>query len=206
MWRYVLTSIGTRFFVMGATSCLSLLTAREIITTLGPTSYAQYGLLVSIVALLPFADLGISAAVVNGTAEADGAKWNSLVPTLVSAIRILTAVGLITVVLVVALALFPGWPSILGAGLSAPNGNAVAAVCLVLFGASIPFGVGGRILIGLRKNHLGIVIIALQAPMLLVMVLLIARGLDPPRGDLAPACYFVAYLVVNVLGFVVANL
>ena len=61
MWRSVGSTAIMKVLVMGTSGLLGILTSRMILSHYGTDAYAQYGLLASLPALLPFADLGIAA-------------------------------------------------------------------------------------------------------------------------------------------------
>jgi len=204
MWRNVVSTVCTRLLVLGTTSIIGLLTTREVITAFGAEAYAQYGLLATIPALLPFLDLGISAAVINIVAQSqDGERRQPLMLALLSSSRILVSSSAVTIVAVVGVGLSVGWPSLLGGCFSRWDGNLIATACLVLFAFTIPLGLGERILVGLRKNQLAIMILSLQAPLLLGLVVLTER-LYPGFGLFVPLCFFIAAFIVNFASLVVA--
>jgi len=204
MWKSVISSVCVRMIVLGATSIVGLLTTREVITAFGAEAYAQYGLLVTIPALLPFIDLGISAAVINIVAQAqDGEDCESLKLALLSSSRILLTSSAVTIVAVVCIGSSVGWPALLGGGLSGQGSNLIATICLVVFAATVPLGLGERILVGLQKNQLVIVILGMRAPLLLALVLLTSQ-VYPGIGSLVPLCFFIAEFTVHLASLIVA--
>ncbi len=70
-WKKVGRSAGVRVLVLPVSAILGIVNTRLIIEHFGQAAYAQYGLLVGIGSLLPFADLGVSAAVMNVVAGSD---------------------------------------------------------------------------------------------------------------------------------------
>src|SRR5215213_5022639 len=105
-WRAVLRSGGARLLVLPVSALLGIVVTRLLIDTYGPAAYAQYALLVGIGALLPFTDLGMSAAVTNAVAaSSDPARDEALRRTLLTAVRVLlvsaavlaTVTGLVSV-------------------------------------------------------------------------------------------------------------
>ena len=55
----------TKFAVMGLTGLIGLFTTRLIIGTYGTENYQLYALISTLPALLPFADLGMAAVILN---------------------------------------------------------------------------------------------------------------------------------------------
>jgi O-antigen/teichoic acid export membrane protein len=69
------------------------------------------------------------------------------------------------------------WPTLLGDGLLADSGPPVAAACLLLIALGIPVGIGQRMLVGLGRNHISILVLGVQTPVVLVVLtLLVASG------------------------------
>ena len=94
-WHSVGNSAIIQVIVTGLSGLLGIVTARMIIEQFGVAQYAQYGLLASLPALIPFADLGMAAVVVNVLASSDRASTDPVVRrTLTSAFRVLVCSGL----------------------------------------------------------------------------------------------------------------
>ncbi len=138
-WRVVGVTAVVKFVVMGLSGVLGILTSRMIISHYGVDSYAQYGLLSSLPSLLPFADLGVAAAIVNVVASSPHVSRDLEVrQTITSALRILAGSSATIVLVSIVLYLVGAWPAILGDGLtaSARDGDAVPGRlrCLVAVG------------------------------------------------------------------------
>ena len=130
-WTNVARSAGAKVVVLPVSALLGIVLTRLVIDTYGEAAFAQYGLLVAIGALLPFADLRMSAAVMNAVAaSADPASDPRVHRVLVTAVRVL--VGSATALAAVAVVLWASglWPVLLGEGLLPGSGPAVATVCL----------------------------------------------------------------------------
>jgi O-antigen/teichoic acid export membrane protein len=175
-WIAVMRSLGARAAVLPVNTLAGLLVTRLILDHWGRTAYAEYGLLVGLSALLPFTDLGMSAAIMNAVGVSEDPSSDPAVRlTIVSAVRVLTLSALAISAVVAAISALRLWRPLLGHGLPAgPAGSAAAAICALLFAAGLPAGFGQRILIGLGRNATVILITALQGPMVLVAVLLLA--------------------------------
>ena len=164
LWRSVTSAAGTRIVVMGMTGVLGIISSRLILGNFGVDAYAQYGLLNGLRMLLPFADLGMGAVVLNAISESKNPKDDERVlASLATTFRLLIITGLLIAVGSVALMLLGLWPAILGNGLMA-GGEFIATLCLVVFALSLPLGLGSRILIGSGKNTWQIVILGLVSP------------------------------------------
>ena len=196
LWKSVGRSAGTKILVLPVSAILGIVNVRLIIDHFGPGAFAQYGLLVAIGSLLPFADLGISAAVMNVVAQSDEAGRDPRVrSTLVSAIRVLLVSFGVLSCLAVAITVLGLWPDLLGQGLNPATGPLTAALCLVTIAVSLLFSVGQRILAGSGLNHVTIGVLGLQTPVVLLMLVLVIKT-DSPIG---PYIAVIPYLVTLLL-------
>jgi len=203
-WAAVGGTAGVKVVVLGLSGLLGIITSRMIITNFGEPAYAQYGLISALPNLLPFADLGIGAAVVNAIAESANPAKDALVRrTLTSALRILLVSGGLIAATSVVLGVTGAWPHILGEGVL-PGAGTIAMVCLVIFGLALPLTVGQRTLVGLGRNPAQIATQALVAPFILVAVT-ITVAVDASDGSALPVYSYVAAALVSVLCFLIAN-
>lgn len=203
-WAVVGGTAGVKVLVLGLSGLLGIVTSRLIITTFGEAAYAQYGLISALPNLLPFADLGIGAAVVNAIAgSARPSQDGEVRRTLTSALRILLVSGGVIALVSVALGVTGAWPVILGSDVSSSTGW-VAMVCLVIFGLALPLTIGQRSLVGLGRNPVQIATQALVAPFILVAVALTAFS-GESDGAILPVYSYVAAALVSILCFVVAS-
>ena len=191
--------------VMGSSGLLAVLTSRLIIAEFGTDAYAQYGLLASFPTLLPFADLGIAAVVINAVAGSKAVRTDEEVRrTLVTAVRILSGSGLIITLLAGLVTLLDGWPTLLGNGLAAEEGSTAAFVCLAIFGAFMPLVVGQRILVGLGRTTSQIAAQAVVAPFMLLSVLAVT-ALSLPAGNFLAIFSYLGNSLVSVVCLVLAH-
>jgi len=203
-WAAVGGTAGIKVVVLGLSGLLGIVTSRMIITHFGEGAYAQYGLISALPNLLPFADLGIGAAVVNAIAGAsDPATDTEARRTLTSALRILVVSGFLIALTSITLGLVGAWPRILGDS-AMPGAGWVATTCLVVFGLALPLTIGQRSLVGLGRNPAQIATQALVAPfiMLAVTVTILA---GPGSGTALSVYSYVAAALVSVLCFIIAN-
>jgi O-antigen/teichoic acid export membrane protein len=204
-WLNVLRSAGVRILVLPLSAVLGIIITRLIIDSYGKAAYAQYGLLVGIGALLPWADLGISAAVMNAIAgSSDPSADRRVRRVLVTAIRVLSMSATVLVLVALALGVSGLWPAVLGDGLNERTGALTATLCLVLIAVAMPFGVGQRILAGLGKNHVSIALGGLQSPMVLA-VLAVVLWLNLSVGPYIAVIPYATTFLIAVLSCVVAG-
>lgn len=202
-WRGVGGAAAVKVIVMAVTGLLGLVTSRIILQNFGVEAYAQYGLLASLPSLLPFADLGLAAVVINAAAESDDPRHDPRMRrALVSATRVLIVSGAIIAVVAVSITLLGWWPGILGPGLMS-NGGWVAGLSLALFGIGLPLTIGPRLLVGLGRNTTQIATQALIAPIILVLVGASVL-LHVPAGQYLAVFTYIAGIVVSTVCLVIA--
>jgi len=194
-WRGIGISAGARFLVMPLTAVLGIVATRLILDNYGQAAYVQYGLVVGLASLLPFADLGLSAVVMNSVAESpdvhDDARLQRIFLT---ALRLLLVSGAVIILVAAVLTRLGVWPQLLGQGLM-PSSGPVAGACLALVGLALPLGIGQRILTGLGKNHLTIIVSGAQSPLVLLTIwVLVMLGL--PAGRVLALFPYLALLVL----------
>lgn len=172
--------------VMGVSGILGLITTRLIIQHFGTDDYAQYGLLTSLPSLLPFADLGMAAVVINAVAGSNDPKQDQLVRrSIMTALRILIVAGLILILVSGLITWFDWWPVLLGAGVQGDEGNLAAFLCLAVFGLALPFSVGARVLVGLKRASTQVAAQSVVSPLILLSVGLAVTLSLPVGGYLA---------------------
>jgi O-antigen/teichoic acid export membrane protein len=185
--------------VLPISAVLGIVVTRLVVENYGTGAFAQYGLLVGIVGLLPFADLGVSAAVMNVVGAAESPATDDHVRrVLVTAIRALIGSALVLSAIAVLITAAGLWPALLGGGLLPGSGPVVAMTCVLLLAATMPLGVGQRILAGLGQNHVSVAVGGLQTPLVLA-TLLVLLWLGVPAG---PAVAVIAYAATLVLSLV----
>ncbi|MDT3345476.1 lipopolysaccharide biosynthesis protein [Microbacterium aquilitoris] len=205
--RGMLASVGgsaiARLTVMPLSALLGIVVTRLILDNYGEATYAQYTLLVGIAALLPFADLGLSAAILNAASAAGNPRTDpNFRGVLVSCIRLLACCALVLLTVAVGIYAFGYWDALLGDGLSLDSGALAATLCLAILALNLLVSFGQRILIALGLNTLVVLLGALQTPIvLLVLWLTISAGAG--GGYIAVASYAGTFLV-SVIAFVVA--
>jgi O-antigen/teichoic acid export membrane protein len=169
--RLVGGAAAVKVGVMVVSGLLGIVTSRLILSSFGTDAYAQYGLLSTITTLLPFADLGIAAVLINTLASSDEPRRDEHVRrTLTTAIRVLLCSGAVIIAVGALITVSGLWPALLGNGLVPGTGSLAAFLCLAIFGLVLPLGVGSRILVGLQRNTTQLAVSAVVAPFILLVI------------------------------------
>jgi O-antigen/teichoic acid export membrane protein len=193
-----------KVLVMGLSGILAIVTSRLIIEHYGVEAYGQYGLLATLPTLLPFADLGIAAVVVNSLAESKAPSTDDFVlRTIVTAFRILAVSGLIIIGVSAAFYFLGLWPTLLGRGLIPEGGSLAAFLCLAVFGCVLPLTVGQRIVVGLGRTTTQVAAQAVVAPFMLMSIFTVV-ALAAPVGSFLAVFSLVANSLVSVICLMVA--
>jgi O-antigen/teichoic acid export membrane protein len=196
--RSVMKGMGARLLVVPVSAGLGVLNTRLIITHFGTDTYAQYGLLTSIGTMLPFADLGMSVALMTAIGASKNPRTDENARLImITVLRVLAGSAVVLSVISIAIWLAGGWNTILGGGLTTPGGAGAATICLCLIGFTILLGFGQRILIGIHKNHFNVLIVGLQTPVMVLVLLAVTHTGVTDGSYLAVAPYLVM-LALNI--------
>lgn len=199
------TTAATKVAVMGISGILGIVTSQLIIVHFGTDVYAQYGLLSSLPSLLPFADLGIAAVVINAVAGSSSPKTDEYVRgAILTALRILLVSGFVFVVISTAISWLGWWPTILGNGLIHDDGPTAAWACLALFGLALPLSIGQRILVGMERTNIQVLSQIVVAPIILTAVL-ITVGITAPAGSFLATFSYIANAVNSLICLIIAG-
>ena len=149
-------SAAARAATFPVTAVCTLVTASLTIRYAGAPAYAAIATLVTLSQLIPFADLGVGAGVVNAVSSGEPEEARRAVAV---AIRVLlcSTLALIMVALIVDSTI--GWADVLGisdAPIAHADVAALAVICVIAL--SLPFGVGQRVLIGSMRNPTAIAV------------------------------------------------
>jgi O-antigen/teichoic acid export membrane protein len=205
MWRKIGGAALAKILVMGLSGLLAILTGRLIIQNFGTDAYAQYGLLSTIPALLPFADLGVGAVVINAVSSSSSIRTDDHARrAIVSALRILAAAGFVLIGLALIVTLTGAWPILLGSGITGTEGGIAAFLCMVVFGLAMPLAVGQRVLVGLNKTSTQVAAQAVVAPFMLVSIGLVVF-LSVPAGSFLAVFSYAGMALVSVICLIVAG-
>lgn len=138
------------------TAGATLVTTSLAIGYAGATVYGYISLISMLFQLIPFADLGLGAAIISAVARRHSSPADDVAAQVVSraAFRILCLSGIAVLAMAAVLGSLGLWTSILRLppGLSSYAAMAVVAA-IAPFAASLPLGIGQRILLGEGKNH-----------------------------------------------------
>ncbi len=198
--------MGAKLATMLVALACGVVTTRLIVGNAGPSYFALYTLLTALPALFTFLDLGSGAAVVNGVAtSADPRHDERLAATVTTVSRIILVVGAVTLLLNLVLLQTGGWTHILGVSGELPDSALAAVVCLTIFCCSIALAIWQRVLLGLRKNHVIVLLQGLQSPLNLGIVWFLIDRHDMEASAYLGIGTFVAVFLVGLLGYVVAD-
>lgn len=170
----------------------------------GAHEYAAYALIASLVNLLPFADLGLGASVVNSTSDARAKTiTEEQYRRHLSRVRdLLVLVAAFIIVVDVVLVATGGLRTILGVIADVPGAVEASAFTLACIALSLPLGLGNRILQG-RGRMIDVVRSGLVGPAFTIVVVGACVVFNAPAFVyfLAPG---VAYLSIAVVSYIVA--
>lgn len=192
-------SAGMKILVLPASALLGIVNVRLILEEFGLGAYAQYGLIVAIGALLPFADLGISAVLMNAVGASNDPRNDPNVQRiLVSCFRLLIVSCTVLLAATAVITAVGAWPSLLGDALVPGTGAATAAMCLALIAITLVVSPGQRVLAGLGRNHVPIGVLGLQSPLVLLTILVITRT-EAPLGPYIAVIPYAALLILQIV-------
>ena len=179
-----------------------VLTVRLILGGSGVEYYALYTLVASLPGLISFSDLGSGAVLVNSIAVSDDPRSDRRIRAQLTTVgRIMVAFAGTGMVVNAVLYLTGAWGAILGEAGSIPGADLAAFVSLMIFCLGIPLGIWQRVLLGLHKNHLIILIQAAQGPLNLLLVWLLVSFAPPSAGTFLALSSMVSGFVVAAAGF-----
>lgn len=194
----LLSTAGARFLVLPVSAVLGIVVTRLIIDHFGIESYAQYILLVGIAGLIPFSDLGLTAAIMNAVAGAEDPRHDrNLRLVLVSCLRLLAGCSLVVVSVAIILFATGLWPTLLGAALTPESGALAATLCLAVFGFNLLIAFGQRILAALGMNVVVVLLNALQTPIVLLALWSMIQ-LGSGGGYVAVASYLATAMISGI--------
>lgn len=166
-------SVIVRALVLPLTAASTLASTALTIRYAGGTAFGAIAVVSTLSQLLPYADLGIGAGVMNAmstTATGDNQRFSAIA----SALRwlLFPMLGL-TVLAILGTSVF-SWARVLGISSSNFGGlDWATAVVLICFAVGVPLGVGQRVLIGLSLNPLAVALGAVVPIITLGLTLLI---------------------------------
>lgn len=202
-WASVGSTAAAKIVVMAVAGVFGLVNTRLIISHFGADAFAQYGLLASFPALMPFTDLGIGAVILNAVAGSEDPSRDSAVRrTVVTATRVLVASALVICTVAVVIGLMGLWPSLLGAKLM-EGGGRTATVCLIIYAMALPLGIGQRIIVGMGRSATQVISQGVVSPAMTCLLLLtVVSRLE--AGNAVSVLSYLANTLVSVICIIVA--
>ncbi|MCW2530366.1 MAG: oligosaccharide flippase family protein, partial [Pseudonocardiales bacterium] len=171
--RPVFASGAIRALLLPVGAVLSLTTSHVLIQSVGATAFGAVIFIGTLFQLLPFADLGVGAAVSRAVAAADDARADPYVSAVVRrSLRIMVFSGAVLAAIAVVIGGFGWWSPLLGVERGVNHVNLAATACIVIFAAGLPLALGPRVLLGAGKNH-----VAIAAGIVTPVVTLILAGI-----------------------------
>jgi hypothetical protein len=199
-----LLALGARALTMSVALVCGVLTTRLILGDAGIQYYALYNLLVTLPSLLSFTDFGSGAVLVNSVAtSADVRRDNVVLGQLTSVGRILVGFSASTMVVNLVLLLSGGWTLLLGDAGDRPFAAVGAFCCVSIFCLGVPIGIWVRLMLGLRRNHVVILLQGLISPLTLLGVWTVTRANDVDAFSFLAVSSFAASFLVSVIGLTI---
>lgn len=194
-------ALGARALTMMVSLVCGVLTTRLILGEAGIHYYALYNLLATLPSLLSFTDLGSGAVIVNSIATSEDPRTDQSVRYQLTTVgRILLSFSAVTMTVNVTMLLTGGWNAFLGDVGNQPYAAVGAFVCLSIFCTGVPVGIWVRIMLGLRRNHVVILLQGLISPLTLIGVWTISRFHGGDGFAFLAVASFGASFLVSVVG------
>lgn len=196
-----LLALVARALTMVVSLVCGVITTRTILGEATLEQYALYTLLTTVPALISFTDLGSGAVIVNKVATSDDIRTDTeLRFQLTSVGRILVMFASGVMIINTVLFVSGGWRLIFGDVGDVPGASLAAFVCVTVFSLTVPVAIWVRIMLGLRKNHLVILLQGLISPLTLLGVWLLVHFAGPDLDSYLAIASFGAAFLVSVLG------
>lgn len=197
-------ALAARALTTIVSAVMGILTARLILGSAGIEAFALYALITTLPSLMQFQDLGAGAALVNVIATSgDPNRGVETATTLTSVWRIMLIFAAAIMGVNGLLLITGGWSLLLGSTGHMTNASLAAFTCVAVWAINIPLGIWQRILLGLQKNHVTILIQGAMAPLNFGFAWLILQAGPSAYSFLALASYFAAFAIAS-FGMLVA--
>ena len=188
-----------RVISLGAGFVVNLFAVGALAREFGAAEYGLYALIASLIFLLPFADLGLGAGIVNATADHRSSQLtDDRYRLLLSRTRdVLTLLAGVVLSIAVVLLVSGAWPWLLGLQGVASNVSVAATFTLACVAVVLPLGMGARMLQG-RGQMQTVVQLSLIGPVATGLIVGSCVLLDAPAWMYmcAPAT---AYFTVGIV-------
>jgi len=197
----VLRAMGAKVVTLPISALATFGATSLTITSIGAERYGVLSIVTGLYLMVPFADLGLGAGVINAVASGQQEYARAVARR---TFRILWVPALIVAIVGMAGASMFSWSSVLGVS-GAPDRclDLVTGVSLTLFALSIPLGIGPRILVGLKRNAVAVYLSLLSSLTALTGVL--ALGFIGAPSDTYALPMPLGMLITNLVSLVVAQ-
>ena len=196
-----LLALGARALTMVVALVCGVLTTRLILTQAGVEEYALYTLLTTLPSLLAFTDLGSGAVLVNSVATSEDVQHDKTVGDQLTAVgRIIVGFASAIMIVNVLMLVSGGWVALLGDAGQLPAAGIAAFFCLTIFCIGVPVGIWVRIMLGLRRNHVIILVQGMISPVTLLGVWTILHSDTEVAQSLVATASYVGSLVASIVG------
>jgi hypothetical protein len=183
-----------------------ILSARLVIGEAGVSNYALMSLLIALPSLVAFSDLGAGAVVINSVATSPDIRTDlPLRRQTTTVARVILMFAASAAVIDLVLFLSGGWSLVLGSTGSVRNATLAAFVCVLIYCVTVSLGLWQRILLGLGRNPIVILLQGLISPLSLLIVWILLSVGDPTLRSFLALGTFLATLAVAVTGTIVAD-
>jgi O-antigen/teichoic acid export membrane protein len=146
-----------RVLTLPVTALAGLATTHILVSAYGSDGFGLYSLVAFLPLLLPVADLGAGAAVVDAVARRELLGTDGMSTILRRATKRLGLAGAGLAIISILLGATESWHHILGTGAQA-SVDLAAAASLATFGMAMPLSLGLRVLQGLERTHTAVLI------------------------------------------------
>ncbi len=197
--RELLSATLARLVVLPVAAVAAILTTRIINESLGPQSFAVYSLVAGVPLLLSFSDLGLGAAITNAasTATTDPARFQAILRrSLLISFSVASVIATASTLLGVA----GLWSGLLG--LSDQSLNAPISLAMIVFGFSVPGGLGRAVLLGIGRYGPSVIIQGL-IPLFSLGVVAVAISFGAQTGGIV-AVSSLGIFMGSWIGFILA--
>ena len=190
----VIASGAVRALLLPVSAVLTLGTSSILVRSVGATAYGAVIFIGTLFQLLPFADLGVAAAVTRAVAASDDPAHDVYVAAVLRrCLRVMSLSGCAIALIAVVIGGFGAWGPILGLAGQVKHANLAATATIAIFGLALPLALGQRVLLGAGKNHLSIAVGIVQPTTALVLSVML-WALGAPAG---------AFVLIYPIGLVV---
>jgi O-antigen/teichoic acid export membrane protein len=201
-----LRSTVARVLTMVVSLVCGILSARLILGEAGIAEYALVSLVIALPSLVAFSDLGAGAVIVNAVAASPDIRNDlPLRRQTTTVARVILMFAATAALLDLLLLVTGGWRLVLGSAGSVPNATLATFVCVLIYCVTVSLGLWQRILLGLGKNPIIILLQGLISPLSLLIVWILLTFGDPVLRSFLALGTFIATLTVAVIGTIVAD-